>query len=190
MSAAEISLDIESRNSNVQRLRDHAVISLAGGLATKLFCRSCSDDVELARHESAHCVAAISRGYRFSGVSIIPAIGHSRGRLSYHKVSIGQLEAEAKTAPPRTDLESAGLYLSQMRELGSEVTAAQLFAETEALLDQHWPVIRHLADCLILRRTLDFRQCLRIVYGAQRKQARRFAALREQDRRLRFQNTV
>lgn len=190
MSAAEATLDVESRNSIVQRLHDHAVISLAGGLATKLFCRSCSDDVELARHEAAHCVAAISRGYRFSGVSIIPATGHSRGRLSYRKVSIGELEAEARTAAPHTDLESAGLYLSQMRESGSEVTAAQLFAETEALLDHHWPIIRHLADYLVLRKTLDFHQCLRIVYRAQRKQARRFAALREQDRRLRIQDTI
>jgi len=70
-----------------------------------------------------------------------------------------------------------------MRELGAEVTAEQLFGETEALLDQHWPVIRHLADYLVLRKTLDFRQCVRIFYKAEKKEARRAAAIQERDRR-------
>ena len=60
---------------------------------------------------------------------------------------------------------------------------AQIEAETEALLVEHWPLVRRLADVLVERKVISARRTRRLLYKALRKELRRARTVAEKDRR-------
>jgi hypothetical protein len=112
-------------------------------------------------------------GKRLAGASIIPWEGHSLGRASSCKPT-----QEILQKPLYTDEQKARDY-AQLA--GLDLT--QVEAATEDLLSAHWPLVWALAEALVEHKVVSGRHARQILFGAYRKQFRRWRIVAEKDRR-------
>ena len=149
------------------------MISVGGPIAERMTCRRESVERVVAVHEAGHVVVQFLRGKRLAGASIVPWPGHSLGRAASRKPT-----PEDFKEPPTTDEQMA----SGLAHLGG-LDRVQIEASTEALLADHWPLVRRLADVLLERKELSARCTRRLLYKTQRKELRRARTVAEKDRR-------
>jgi hypothetical protein len=148
------------------------MVSVAGPIAEKTGRRPTVEGV-VAVHEAGHVVVQFLLGKRLACASIIPWEGHSLGRASSCKPT-----PEILQKPVITDERKAKDY-AQLAGLD----LAQVEAATEELLTDHWPLVRVLAAALVERKVVSGRRARQILFGAYRKQFRRWRTVAEKDRR-------
>jgi len=148
------------------------MVSVAGPIAEKIGHRPTVEEV-VGVHEAGHVVMQFLLGKRLAGASIVPWEGHSLGRASSCKPT-----PELLTTPLYTDEQKAGDFAHL-----AGLDLAEMEAATEDLLSAHWPLVRVLADVLVERKVVSARRARQILFGAYRKQFRRWRIVAEKDRR-------
>ena len=149
------------------------MISVAGPIAERMTCRRETLERVVAVHEAGHVVVQFLRGKPLHGVSIIPWPGHSLGRTASRKPTPEDLKE-----PWPSDEQMA----ASLASLGG-LDRMQIEVSTEALLSEHWPLVRRLADVLVELKVISARRTRRLLYKAQRKELRRARTVAEKDRR-------
>jgi len=159
--------------SGIEWAAREIMISVGGPIAERMTCRRESVERVVAVHEAGHVVVQFLRGKRLAGASIVPWPGHSLGRAASRKPT-----PEDFKEPPTTDEQMA----AGLAHLGG-LDRAQIEATTEALLSEHWPLVRRLADVLVECKVISARRARRLLYKALRKELRRARTVAEKDRR-------
>jgi hypothetical protein len=158
--------------SGIEWTAREIMVAVAGPISEKIGPR-CTIDEIVALHEAAHVVLEFLLGRRLHGASIVPWEGHSLGRASSRKPTLGDL----KTPWPSDD-QTARDY-----SMLAGLDRAELEAATEKLLCDYWPLVRRLARALVERKEISARSCRRILLAAMRKDLRRSRAATEKDLR-------
>jgi hypothetical protein len=143
--------------TGIEWARREIMIFVAGPIAERITCRRETVERVVAVHEAGHVVVQFLLGKRLAGASIVPWPGHSLGRAASRKPT-----PEDFKEPPTTDEQMA----SGLAHLGG-LDRAQIEASTEALLADHWPLVRRLADVLVERKVISARRARRLLYKAQ-----------------------
>jgi len=171
--------------SGVEWAAREIMVAVAGPIAEKIGFRSTVEEM-VGVHEAGHVVAQFLLGRRLAGASIIPWEGHSLGRASSRKPTPEMLEK-----PWPTDEQRAHDFA-----LLGGLDLPELEAATEKLLCAYWPLVRRLAQALVVRKEVSRRRAGQILLRAMRKDLRRARALAERDRReqeaftVTFQNAL
>jgi hypothetical protein len=148
------------------------MVSVAGPLAERIGHRSTVEEM-VGVHEAGHVAMQFLLGCRLAGASIIPWEGHSLGRASSCK-----LTPEILQKPVITEEQKA----SDFAQLAG-LDLAQIEAAAEELISAHWPLVRALAEALVERKVVSARRARQILFGAYRKELRRWRIVAEKDRR-------
>jgi len=148
------------------------MVSVAGPIAEKIGRRPTVEEM-VGVHEAGHVVVQFLLGKQLAGASIIPWEGHSLGRASSCMPT-----PELLKTPLVTDEQKARDY-AQLASLD----LAEVEAAAAELLSVHWPLVRALADALIQRKVAPARRARQILFGALRKDLRRWRIVAEKDRR-------
>lgn len=157
----------------IEWARREIMIFVAGPIAERITCRRPTVEAVVAVHEAGHVVVQFLLGKPLAGASIVPWPDHSLGRATSRNPAPEDLKE-----PWPTDARMAqGLAF-----LGG-LDLASVEAATEALLADHWPLVRRLADALLERKVISARRARRLLYKAKRKDLRRARIVTEKDYR-------